>query len=140
MRRRTYGRRTWRGDRYRGASGTDGSTDQGPPHAVLSMEIISFTEQPCSGAGRPSLRADPHDEALRGLYLKRLQRLLGLRQRHEQDLNPQGLHLMDRSIFTAYCDCREVGAGEEARRILREVRVIVDEPAMPLGGADAGSG
>jgi hypothetical protein len=55
-----------------------------------------------------------------GVHLKRLGRLLQLRQRHQRDLNRQGLRLLVRAVFAAYCDCREAGAQEEARRLLRE--------------------
>lgn len=58
--------------------------------------------------------------SLRSVYLQRLQRLRRLRHEHEQELNRQGLRLLDRSAFAAYCACREVGAEDEARRILRE--------------------
>jgi hypothetical protein len=58
--------------------------------------------------------------SLRSVYLQRLQRLRRLRHQHEQELNRQGLRLLDRSAFAAYCACREVGAEDEARKILRE--------------------
>ncbi len=92
------------------------------------MKMVPFAELPSSGA-----RGVP----LRGVYLERLQRLLRLRQEHEQDLNTQGLHLLDRSIFTAFCDCRDLGVAEEARRILRDAKFVVDQPRMPLAMPEA---
>ena len=56
--------------------------------------------------------------ALRHVYLQRLERLQRLRQRHEQELNHQGVRLINRSIFEAYCICRDIGAEREARAIL----------------------
>ena len=40
---------------------------------------------------------------LRDGYLSRLRRLLRLRRDHFDELNDQGLRLLDRSIFAAYC-------------------------------------
>lgn len=53
-------------------------------------------------------------------YLKRLQRLLRLRRDHRNQLNEVGVRLLDRSIFAAYCDCLDVGAGFPAQHLLRE--------------------
>jgi hypothetical protein len=63
---------------------------------------------------------------LRRVYLQRLERLQRLRQRHEQELNHQGVRLLNRSIFEAYCMCREIGAQDEARAILERFE---SEPA-----------
>ncbi len=48
---------------------------------------------------------------LQTLYLQRLRRLIRLREHHREDLNDDGLWLLDRSIFATYRDCIEVGAG-----------------------------
>jgi hypothetical protein len=71
--------------------------------------------------------------SLRSVYLQRLQRLRRLRHQHEQELNRQGLRLLDRSAFAAYCACREVGAEDEAREILREEQTTLQQ----LESADA---
>jgi hypothetical protein len=63
---------------------------------------------------------------LRHVYLQRLERLQRLRQRHERELNHQGVRLLNRSIFEAYCMCREIGAEDEARAILEQYEA---EPA-----------
>lgn len=81
---------------------------------------------------------DATELPLRSVYQERLRRMLRLRQEHRQELNAQGLQLLDRSIFTAYCDCRDLGAGEEAKRILREAKFVVEQPQMPLGTPDHG--
>ena len=64
--------------------------------------------------------------ALQDIYLSRLQRLLRLRRQHEQDLNQHGVRLLDHSIFAAYCDCRDLGAGSRARSILTAANFPVD--------------
>jgi hypothetical protein len=65
----------------------------------------------------PQLLPTPPTE-IRGVYLQRLERLRKLRDRHEAELNHQGVRLLNRSIFEAYCVCRELGAEREARAIL----------------------
>ena len=94
------------------------------------MATPPFAEAPTAQARRGSLR---------GVYLRRLRRMVRLRHQHSQDLNQQGLRLLDRSIFAAYCDCRDAGAGHKAHDILREVNPPIenqsgDEPASVLGG------
>jgi hypothetical protein len=56
---------------------------------------------------------------LRKAYVERLRRLLRLRRDHYCQLNEAGLRLLDRSIFAAYCDCLDVGAGSFAQHLLR---------------------
>ena len=58
-------------------------------------------------------------------YLNRLRRLLRLRRDHYDELNEQGLRLLDRSIFAAYCDCLDIGEGDAARTVLKDVRLTV---------------
>ena len=67
-------------------------------------------------------------EQLREGYLNRLRRLLRLRRDHFEELNDQGLRLLDRSIFAAYCDCLDIGHGEAARNILKDVRLTLSLP------------
>ena len=76
--------------------------------------------------------------ALRSVYLQRLQRLQRLRLQHEQELNRQGLRLLDRSAFAAYCVLRDVGAEEEALAALREAHADADchVQALPQGQLD----
>ena len=68
-------------------------------------------------------RAKPDD--LRDGYLTRLRRLLRLRRDHYEELNEQGLRLLDRSIFAAYCDCIDIGQGAAARNVLKDVSLTV---------------
>ena len=68
-------------------------------------------------------RAKPAE--LRDGYLARLRRLLRLRRDHFEELNDQGLRLLDRSIFAAYCDCIDIGQGDAAREVLKDVRLTL---------------
>ena len=64
-------------------------------------------------------------EQLREGYIARLRRLLRLRRDHFDELNDAGLRLLDRSIFAAYCDCLDIGQGDAARAVLKDVRLTV---------------
>ena len=75
---------------------------------------------------------DSDPAALRAVYLERLERLLSLRQKHEPELNRQGLRLLDRAIFAAFCACREVDAEERAREVLRDADVQLQRPVGQL--------
>ena len=67
----------------------------------------------------------PEDEdepsALQDACLARMRRLLRLRFSHREDLNEQGLWLLDRSIFATYRDCVELGVGYVAQEIIRRL-------------------
>jgi hypothetical protein len=64
-------------------------------------------------------------DQLRDGYLQRLRRLLRLRRDHFDELNEQGLRLLDRSIFAAYCDCIDIGQGDAAKSVLKDVRLTL---------------
>jgi hypothetical protein len=68
-------------------------------------------------------------DQLRDGYLSRLRRLLRLRRDHFDELNEQGLRLLDRSIFAAYCDCLDIGQGDAAKTVLKDVRLTLSLPA-----------
>jgi hypothetical protein len=68
-------------------------------------------------------------DQLRDGYLTRLRRLLRLRRDHFDELNDAGLRLLDRSIFAAYCDCLDIGQGEAAKSVLKDVRLTLSLPA-----------
>jgi len=69
--------------------------------------------------------ANAKPDQLRDGYLNRLRRLLRLRRDHFEELNEQGLRLLDRSIFAAYCDCIDIGQGEAAKAVLKDVRLTL---------------
>lgn len=56
------------------------------------------------------------------VFIKRLRRLLVLRYQAAQYLDSGDLKLLDRSIYATYCDCRELGAVDEAAKLLDEAR------------------
>lgn len=95
------------------------------------METFPFAQAPIPEAKRASLRE---------VYLRRLKRLLRIRHQHEQELNQQGIRLLDHSVFAAYCDCRAIGVEEEARQVLRQANVAFQRSAVQLKMLDAAPG
>ena len=85
------------------------------------MDKIDFADTtPIAASGEHSLRR---------IYLERLERVLKLRMRHDEELNPQGIRLLDHAVFAAYCDCRDLGIETQAREL---VRAASDELATQL--------
>lgn len=80
------------------------------------------------------IRNEDDMAGLQNAYLGRLRRLLRLRSDHHEDLNDQGLWLLDRSIFTTYCDCVELGAGFVAQGMVRRLSEQTREHAHPSLG------
>ncbi len=109
------------------------------PLANAPISPADRTGRACA-PGADLIAAGLQVEALREVYLGRLERLVHLRQRHYYDLNEQGLRLLDHSIFAAYCDCRDLGAEEHARGTLREADVSVEGPARSPSAAVGGPG
>jgi len=52
-------------------------------------------------------------------FLRRLNRLLRLRQQQRDHLKPEGLRLLDRAIFATYRDCTAAGVSAEAQRVVQ---------------------
>jgi hypothetical protein len=56
--------------------------------------------------------------ALQMHFLRRLSRLLHLRVEQSGQLNEDGLHLIDRAIYSTYCDAVDLGVTAEAQKLL----------------------
>lgn len=54
-------------------------------------------------------------------FLRRLRRLVQLRQQQADHLNSDGLKLLDRAIFSTYCDCLDQGVGDVAQAIIQQL-------------------
>jgi hypothetical protein len=52
-------------------------------------------------------------------FLKRLRRVLRLRRDQAGKLNEGGLRLIDRAIYTTYCDAADCGVTDEAQRLVQ---------------------
>jgi hypothetical protein len=51
-------------------------------------------------------------------FLKRLSRMLNLRAEQSGQLNDDGIHLIDRAIYSTYCDAVDLGVTAEAQNLL----------------------
>jgi hypothetical protein len=51
-------------------------------------------------------------------FLERLNRLLKLRSEQATQLNEDGLLLIDRTIYSTYCDAVDLGVADEAQKLL----------------------
>jgi hypothetical protein len=79
---------------------------QSPETALASSAVATHTE--------PVVSADT--------FIRRLRRLLVLRYRASHYLDADDIRLLDHCIFATFCDCRDVGAEDEACRLLDEAR------------------
>lgn len=52
-------------------------------------------------------------------FLTRLRRLLRLRKEQSKKLNQGGLRLIDRAIYTSYCDAADCGVTVAAQQLLQ---------------------
>jgi hypothetical protein len=52
------------------------------------------------------------------LFVNRLERLIRMRHDYRDDLNPLGLRLLDRAIYSTFQDCIDFGAGDKARSLM----------------------
>ncbi len=74
---------------------------------------------------------DSDAAALKSVYVDRIERLLLLRREHDQELNSQGIRLLDRAIFAAYCACREAGLEDKAKSILLDANLPIGQLELP---------
>ena len=51
-------------------------------------------------------------------FLKRLNRLLRLRAEQAAQLNEEGVRLIDRAIYSSYCDAVDLSVAGEAQKLL----------------------
>lgn len=96
---------------------------------------MEFAREPVElSALQDDLEGEDDLSTLQTAYLRRLRRLLRLRTDHHEDLNEQGLWLLDRSIFTTYRDCLELGMGFVAQGIIRRLSAQRETHAPPAMG------
>jgi len=69
------------------------------------------------------------DEETEGLsplqrhFLSQLARMLRLRSDQSGQLNEEGVRLIDRAIYSTYCDAVDLGLADEAQRLLHKYAV-----------------
>ena len=90
------------------------------------------SREPSVAEGMPT-ESDP--ARLGEVFLRRLKRALLLRFYTESLLSPGDRRLLDRVIYSTYCDCRLAGVVTEAGRLLHEARTGVGLFQRPLSAA-----
>lgn len=68
--------------------------------------------------------------------LRRLARLVMLEKDYVERLNENGVRLLRNCIFSCFCDCRELGLTDKARRILQQsasqpLKSALLQPVLP---------
>ncbi len=53
-------------------------------------------------------------------FLSQLARMLRLRSDQSGQLNEEGVRLIDRAIYSTYCDAVDLGLADEAQRLLHK--------------------
>jgi hypothetical protein len=71
----------------------------------------------------PLLGAQGRYSGLQLHFLQRLHRLLRLRNEQGSHLNAEGVRLLDRTIYSIYCDCVGMDISGEAQQLLRRFPV-----------------
>ncbi len=68
---------------------------------------------------------------LQRFFLKRLNRLVAVRRERGPflDAGDFDLRLLDKAVYSTFCDCLDLGAGDEARSVLRHEYSGVDSSA-----------
>jgi len=54
------------------------------------------------------------------MFLLRLRRLLWLRRSCAGQVEDSLIRVLDKAIYSTYCDCLEMGVGDEARQLLKQ--------------------
>jgi hypothetical protein len=86
-------------------------------------------EQPKGGLGgmlSPIRETDGSHSPLQLHYLRRLNRMLRLRSEQSRQLNEDGVRLLDRAIYSTYCDAVDLGVTGEAQRLLHRFAVLAN--------------
>lgn len=68
----------------------------------------------------PNSGSDGSFSPLQTHYLRRLNRLLRLRADQRDLLNDEGARLIDRAIYSTYCDATDLGVTAEAQKLLQK--------------------
>lgn len=76
----------------------------------------------------------------RRFFLARLRRLVAARHQHGslEDAGSPNLRLLDKAVYSTFCDCLDLGVGEEARTILRHEHLVEPSDGSRKGGSARG--
>ena len=77
----------------------------------------------------PIKESDSSYSPLQLHFLRRLNRLLRLRAEQAVQLNDDGVRLIDRAIYSTYCDAVDLGVMEEAQKLVHRLASPSSQPA-----------
>jgi hypothetical protein len=100
-------------------------------HRRIHMKDIEESKGGMDEMVSPLTESEASYSPLQLHFLRRLNRLLRLRQEQSTELNGEGVRLIDRAIYSTYCDACDVGAAAEAQKLLR--RLPVPSRSHPRG-------
>ncbi len=87
------------------------------------MENVREPKRAMEELAAPVVESEASYSLLQLYFLRRLQRLLRLRQEQGPQLNGDGVRLIDRAIYSTYCDAVEAGVTNEAQKLLHRFPV-----------------
>jgi len=77
----------------------------------------------------PTTESESPYSPLQFHFLRRLNRLLRLRADQTAQLNEDGVLLIDRAIYSTYCDAVDLGVVEEAQKLVHRLASPSSQPA-----------
>lgn len=80
----------------------------------------------------------PAPRYLQQFFLDRLQHLVALRREHGPRLKSgdSDLRLLDKAVYSTFCDCLDLGAGDEARAAVRLEQMGTRDHEVPEVGSN----
>ena len=87
------------------------------------MERVDQTEGEMEEMVSPIKESESAYAPLQLHFLRRLNRLLRLRREQSGQLNGDGVRLLDRAIYSTYCDAVDLGVAAEAQKLLHRYTV-----------------
>jgi len=87
------------------------------------MERVDQTEGEMEEMVSPIKESESAYAPLQLHFLRRLNRLLRLRREQSGQLNGDGVRLLDRAIYSTYCDAVDLGVTAEAQKLLHRYTV-----------------
>jgi hypothetical protein len=85
---------------------------------------MSHVQDIKGGAGEqlsPKSESEAPYSPLQLHFLRRLNRLLRLRADQSAQLNEDGVRLLDRAVYSTYCDAVDMGVAEEAQKLVHRL-------------------
>jgi hypothetical protein len=77
----------------------------------------------------PTTEGEGVHSPLQTHFLRRLNRLLRLRAEQSAEINGDGLHLIDRAIYSTYCDAVDLGVPAEAQALVQRTKSTANTTA-----------